>query len=257
MEKTQELKQCPYCDQKVDIISDIDAEYCFKCGKKNLKQVLAERKRKDRAFTKWIFGLFIAFIVYQLFLAPRSNNDSSSVNKPAPESNKSIELQESPKATEISESSKSVPPTIPESSENNAEEIIIESNKTSIDDIVTIAKQKFEKYIPNIQASRDGEVNDWKATVGDFTGDGEDDIAIEFTVTSSGTDEIKHQGIAFYRNTGNDAQVITGFDPPYQFSIEKISNGQIYITQRVCCPAEKIPKIITLEGRRVSVSTVQ
>lgn len=142
-------------------------------------------------------------------------------------------------------------------SENNAKEIIIESNKISIDDIVTIAKQKFEKYIPTIQTSRDGEVTNWKATVGDFTGDGKDDIAIEFTVTTSGTDEIKHQGIAFYRNTGDDAQVITGFDPPYQFSIEKISNGQIYIMQRLCCPVERIPKIITLEGKRVSVSAVQ
>ena len=117
--------------------------------------------------------------------------------------------------------------------------------KITLSDAITIAENKFSKYLPKIEKSHEGIIDTKETFTGDFTNDGIEDIAIAFTIVpSDGGNAILAQGISFYSNIGNNVKVIAGFDPGYLFSVDRIFNNKVYITKHIympndphCCPS--------------------
>lgn len=129
----------------------------------------------------------------------------------------------------------------------------------SASDAVQLAEKKFRQYLPKIEASQHGVLDLMEPHTGDFTGDGIEDIAIYFSLSSKdGGNALVSQGITLYQNTGSDVKVIGGFDPDYLFSFSRISDNKIYIEKLEyadddprCCPSIKQEKALTISGSTV------
>jgi len=119
------------------------------------------------------------------------------------------------------------------------------------------AEAKFNKYLPTILESRDAYLDGQDIYIGDFTGDGIDDIAIKFILIPNGGNAISHQ-MALYSNNGANVSVIAGFEPEYWFDVLKIDNGVIVIEKHEhgpndgrCCPSIHTKHTLTISGSNV------
>ena len=127
------------------------------------------------------------------------------------------------------------------------------------EDAMRLAMAKFDAYLPNIERDHDASIDVQEPYTGDFTGDGVDDVAVYFSLTpKGGGNALVGQGLALYKNTGTDVQVIAGFEPDYLFSFNRISDHKIYIDKLQyaegdghCCPSIKEEKALTITGKSV------
>lgn len=145
----------------------------------------------------------------------------------------------------------------PDDTQNKTKELSV--NKKSLKEIVADAKKKFNEYSPKIEKDHDGTLNSIEAYTGDFTNDGLEDVAIYFTLNFTGGNGLKWVGISFYKNDGSEAKVIAGFEPNYNFTFDRISEGKIFITKQEykkddprCCPSIHTPIKLTITGNKVS-----
>jgi hypothetical protein len=136
----------------------------------------------------------------------------------------------------------------------------IQSNRHTIstNDAVRLAEKKFKKYLPKILESHYAILDGQESYTGDFTGDGIEDVAIYFSLASSGGgNAIAGQGLTLYQNSGYDVKVIAGYEPETLFSFDKISNGKIYVKELEyaendghCCPSIETEHILTISGSK-------
>jgi hypothetical protein len=138
------------------------------------------------------------------------------------------------------------------------------AKKWTTEDAVKAAEAKFEKYLPKILKSHDDAAIDvQESNVGDFTGDGIDDVAIYFSLTPGGN-AISSVGLALYKNTGTDVEVVGGYEPDnYLFDFIGIRDGKIYIEKTEyapedghCCPSIKTPQVLTVNGNTITCTDV-
>lgn len=117
--------------------------------------------------------------------------------------------------------------------------------KMSSSVFVKRSEQLFANYLPKILKSKgDGaSIYNQQTYVGDFTGDGTDDVIIWFVYGFGGT-AIGGVEAAFYENRNETPIVVAGFEPNYRFNIDEIINGTVYCTKSLydkddsqCCPS--------------------
>jgi hypothetical protein len=143
--------------------------------------------------------------------------------------------------------------------ELSIKEIQINRQKISTNDAIRLAEKQFENYLPKILESHDAILDVQESHIGDFTGDGIEDVAIYFSLApSGGGNAIVGQGLTLYQNNGYDVKVIGGYEPNTLFRFDKISNGNIYVekleyaeTDGHCCPSIKTEHTLTISGSNV------
>lgn len=147
---------------------------------------------------------------------------------------------------------------------NNADSVSFEKDITqqktiSTEDAVKLAMKQFDAYLPTILSENsDAGIDLQIPNVGDFTGDGVEDVAIYFNlVPKDGGNAIISQGLTLYKNTRLNVKVIAGYEPDYLFAFDTIRDGKIHVTKLKyaetdgrCCPSIKTPHTLTINGNR-------
>ncbi|UUV21745.1 hypothetical protein [Paenimyroides aestuarii] len=127
----------------------------------------------------------------------------------------------------------------------------------SAEEAVQLAMKKFDAYLPTILSENpDTGIDLQIPNVGDFTGDGVEDVAIYFNlVPKDGGNAIISQGLSLYQNTGENLKIIAGYEPDYLFAFDTIRDGKIHVvkleyaeTDGHCCPSIKTPHILTIKA---------
>lgn len=131
------------------------------------------------------------------------------------------------------------------------------NNRISKEEAVKLAMKQFEDYLPNILKTYGGVIDLQEPYVGDFTGDGIDDVAIYWSVAPEGGNAIIGQGLSLYKNTGSKMKVIAGYEPDYLFSFDEIKNGKIRVKKLEyaeedgrCCPSISTTHTLTISGNK-------
>lgn len=134
-----------------------------------------------------------------------------------------------------------------------------ESSGTRIskEEAVKLAMKQFEEYLPNILKTYDGVIDLQEPNVGDFTGDGIDDVAVYWDIVPEGGNALIGQGLSLYRNDGHKVKVIAGYEPDYLFAFDTIKNGKIIVEKLEyaeedgrCCPSIKTSHALTIKGNK-------
>ncbi|MGC4041530.1 MAG: hypothetical protein QM710_12295 [Flavobacterium sp.] len=139
--------------------------------------------------------------------------------------------------------------------------ILISCNKKepiSAEEARKQAERQFENYLPKILKSHDAVLDVSQSHVGDFTGDGIDDVAIFFSLGPSNLGSaIVGQGLTLYKNTGDGIKVIAGYEPDNLFVFDTIQNGKIQVTllkyaetDGRCCPSIRIKHTLKISGNK-------
>lgn len=131
-------------------------------------------------------------------------------------------------------------------------------NRISKEEAVQSAVKQFENYLPNILKTYDAGIDLQEPFVGDFTGDGIEDVAIYWSLApKGGGNAIVGQGISLYKNNGHNVKVIAGYEPDYLFAFDTISNGKIIVEKLEyaeddgrCCPSIKSRHELTISGNK-------
>lgn len=133
----------------------------------------------------------------------------------------------------------------------------VQQKAISTEEAVQLAMKQFDAYLPTILSENtDAGIDLQIPNVGDFTGDGVEDVAIYFNlVPKDGGNAIISQGLTLYKNTGQNVKVIAGYDPDYLFAFDTIRGGKIHVikleyaeTDGRCCPSIKTPHALTIKG---------
>ncbi|REC63428.1 hypothetical protein DRF65_04845 [Chryseobacterium pennae] len=132
-------------------------------------------------------------------------------------------------------------------------------SRISKEEAVKLAVKQFEDYLPKILKTYDDGVIDLQDPhVGDFTGDGIDDVAIYWNIAPEGGNALIGQGLSLYKNDGNSVKVIAGYEPDYLFAFDTIKNGKIIVEKLEyteedgrCCPSIKTKHALTIKGSKV------
>lgn len=131
-------------------------------------------------------------------------------------------------------------------------------DRISNEEAVKLAVKQFEAYLPKILKTYDDGVIDLQDPhVGDFTGDGIEDVAIYWNIAPEGGNAIIGQGLSLYKNDGHKVKVIAGYEPDYLFAFDTIKNGKIIVEKLEyteedgrCCPSIKTKHALTLKGNK-------
>lgn len=131
-------------------------------------------------------------------------------------------------------------------------------HRISKEEAVQSAMKQFEKYLPKILKTYDAAIDLQEPFVGDFTGDGIEDVAIYWSLSpQGGGNALVGQGISLYKNDGHKVKVIAGYEPDYLFAFDKISNGKIIVEKLEyaeedgrCCPSIKTRHELTISGNK-------
>lgn len=126
------------------------------------------------------------------------------------------------------------------------------------EEAVKLAVKQFEAYLPKILKTYDDGVIDLQDPhVGDFTGDGIEDVAIYWNIAPDGGNATIGQGLSLYKNDGQKVKVIAGYEPDYLFAFDTIKNGKIIVEKLEyaeddgnCCPSIKIKHALTIKGNK-------
>ncbi|MGB4775996.1 MAG: hypothetical protein WBP45_12535 [Daejeonella sp.] len=129
----------------------------------------------------------------------------------------------------------------------------------TMEEAVKLAKEQFEKSLPEIERSYNGQIDLMDPYTGDFTGDGIEDVLIYFSLSpKDGGNNLVGQGLMLYQNTGKEVKKIAVFKPDYLFSFNSIKNGKIIINKLEftdddprCCPSISTEKTLTISGSSV------
>lgn len=129
----------------------------------------------------------------------------------------------------------------------------------SMKEIIAFAKKHFAVYKSKLEY-KGVAIGIDDAYTGDFTGDGKEDVVIYYDLEpTDGGNYMAGQGLVLYKNIGNDAVFINKYEPKYQFSFDKINNGNIYISQddykeddAHCCPSIHTIMELTVTGNKIS-----
>ncbi|MEJ5105757.1 membrane lipoprotein lipid attachment site-containing protein [Chryseobacterium sp. MYb328] len=132
-------------------------------------------------------------------------------------------------------------------------------DRISNEEAVKLAVKQFEAYLPKILKTYDDGVIDLQDPhVGDFTGDGIDDVAIYWNIAPEGGNALIGQGLSLYKNDGHSVKVIAGYEPDYLFAFDTIKNGKIIVEKLEyteedgrCCPSIKTKHALTIKGSKV------
>lgn len=138
-------------------------------------------------------------------------------------------------------------------------EIETAKDRISNEEAVKLAVKQFEAYLPKILKTYDDGVIDLQDPhVGDFTGDGIDDVAIYWNIAPEGGNALIGQGLSLYKNDGHTVKVIAGYEPDYLFAFDTIKNGKIIVEKLEyteedgrCCPSIKTKHALTIKGSKV------
>ena len=135
------------------------------------------------------------------------------------------------------------------------------SNKNSPKTFINKTERMFNDYLPNLLKSK-GEyssIYNQETHIGDFNGDGIEDVIIWFVYGYGGT-AIGGVEAAFYENQNGKPIVVAGFEPNYRFNIDNISNGVVYCTKRLfakddinCCPSIEIQIELIYDNKTLTV----
>lgn len=142
--------------------------------------------------------------------------------------------------------------------ESNPKESKISKDRISNEEAVKLAMQQFDAYLPKILKTYDDGVIDLQDPhVGDFTGDGIEDIAIYWNIAPEGGNALLGQGLSLYKNDGRTVKVIAGYEPDYLFAFDTIKNGKINVKKLQyaeedgrCCPSISTKHILTISGNK-------
>lgn len=142
--------------------------------------------------------------------------------------------------------------------ESNLKESEAPKRSISKEEAVKLAVKQFEAYLPNILKTYDDGVIDLQDPhVGDFTGDGIEDVAIYWNIAPDGGNALIGQGLSLYRNDGHTVKVIAGYEPDYLFAFDTIKNGKIIVEKLEyteedgrCCPSIKTKHALTIKGSK-------
>lgn len=133
------------------------------------------------------------------------------------------------------------------------------SNGTiSNEEAVKLAMKQFEAYLPKILKTYDDGVIDLQDPhIGDFTGDGIDDVAIYWNIAPEGGNALIGQGLSLYKNDGHTVKVMAGYEPDYLFAFDTIKKGKIIVEKLEyteedgrCCPSIKTKHTLTIKGNK-------
>ncbi|MBP2618123.1 hypothetical protein [Chryseobacterium jejuense] len=132
-------------------------------------------------------------------------------------------------------------------------------DRISKEEAVKLAMKQFEAYLPKILKTYDDGVIDLQDPhVGDFTGDGIEDVAIYWNIAPEGGNALIGQGLSLYKNDGHTVKVIAGYEPDYLFAFDTIKNGKIIVEKLEyteedgrCCPSIKTKHALTIKGSKV------
>lgn len=149
--------------------------------------------------------------------------------------------------------------SLPLKNELSSKESETSQNSISKDEAVKLAVKQFEAYLPNILKTYDDGVIDLQDPhVGDFTGDGIEDVAIYWNIAPKGGNALIGQGLSLYKNDGHTVKVIAGYEPDYLFAFDTIKNGKIIVEKLEyteedgrCCPSIKSKHALTIKGSKV------
>lgn len=125
----------------------------------------------------------------------------------------------------------------------------------SIIEAVNLAENQFQIYIANFLKTNDATLELQESHTGDFTGDGIDDIVIDYSISPSGNGNTNWPFLKLYQNTGTEVKFIADYEPSYLFSFDKISNGKIYVKKLEfsendprCCPSIEKTYALKISG---------
>lgn len=143
--------------------------------------------------------------------------------------------------------------------ESKPEKSEVSQDRISTEAAVKLAVKQFEAYLPNILKTYDDGVIDLQDPhVGDFTGDGIEDVAIYWNIAPEGGNALIGQGLSLYKNDGHTVKVIAGYEPDYLFAFDTIKNGKIIVEKLEyteedgrCCPSIKTKHALTIKGSKV------
>ncbi|VEH22095.1 Uncharacterised protein [Chryseobacterium nakagawai] len=132
-------------------------------------------------------------------------------------------------------------------------------DRISKEEAVKLAVKQFEAYLPKILKTYDDGVIDLQDPhVGDFTGDGIEDVAIYWNIAPEGGNALIGQGLSLYKNDGHSVKVIAGYEPDYLFAFDTIKNGKIIVEKLEyteedgrCCPSIRTKHALTIKGSKV------
>ncbi|MDN3691771.1 membrane lipoprotein lipid attachment site-containing protein [Chryseobacterium tructae] len=142
--------------------------------------------------------------------------------------------------------------------ESKTEESAFSKGRISNEEAVKLAVKQFEAYLPKIlKTYDDGGIDLQDPHVGDFTGDGIDDVAIYWNIAPQGGNALIGQGLSLYKNDGHTVKVIAGYEPDYLFAFDTIKNGKIIVEKLEyteedgrCCPSIKTKHALTIKGNK-------
>lgn len=143
--------------------------------------------------------------------------------------------------------------------ESASKETEAPKDRISKEEAVKLAMKQFDAYLPKILKTYDDGVIDLQDPhVGDFTGDGIEDVAIYWNIAPEGGNALIGQGLSLYKNDGNTVKVIAGYEPDYLFAFDTIKNGKIIVEKLEyteedgrCCPSIKTKHALTIKGSKV------
>lgn len=149
--------------------------------------------------------------------------------------------------------------SLPQKKESGSKGSETPENRISKEEAVKQAVKQFEAYLPNIlKTYDDGGIDLQEPYVGDFTGDGIEDVAIYWNIAPKGGNALLGQGLSLYKNDGHTAKVIAGYEPDYLFAFDTIKNGKIIVEKLEyteedgrCCPSIKTKHALTIKGSKV------
>ncbi|KFF75415.1 hypothetical protein HX13_04335 [Chryseobacterium sp. P1-3] len=129
--------------------------------------------------------------------------------------------------------------------------------RISKEEAVKLAMKQFDAYLPKILKTYDGVIDLQDPHVGDFTGDGIEDVAIYWNIAPEGGNALIGQGLSLYKNDGHKVKVIAGYEPDYLFAFDTIKNGKIIVEKLEyaeddgrCCPSIKTKHALTISGSK-------
>lgn len=118
-----------------------------------------------------------------------------------------------------------------------------ESKKLTKNEIISLSGRHFKEFKKNL-TSRNTEISGFKSYIGDYTGDGIEDVVINYGIEPTDGGNWHTGGLMLYKNVGNDISFIQNYSPDYSFTFNKISGGNIIITKDDyadedprCCPS--------------------
>ncbi|OCA80265.1 hypothetical protein BBH99_16155 [Chryseobacterium contaminans] len=149
--------------------------------------------------------------------------------------------------------------SLPQKKESGSKGPETPENRISKEEAVKQAVKQFEAYLPNIlKTYDDGGIDLQEPYVGDFTGDGIEDVVIYWNIAPKGGNALIGQGLSLYKNDGHTVKVIAGYEPDYLFAFDTIKNGKIIVEKLEyteedgrCCPSIKTKHALTIKGSKV------